>query len=86
MVSWLLAAWLLAGDPGGLPPVALPEAYPWSPCKRQLVADTLPWPPFRCPGCGLPSGYWVSCHLSYTGLWARMWLTLPGWDIISLPD
>lgn len=27
MVSWLLAAWLLAGDPGGLPPVALPEAF-----------------------------------------------------------
>lgn len=27
MVSWLLPAWLLAGDPGGLPPVASPEAF-----------------------------------------------------------
>lgn len=41
----LAAAWPLAGDPGGLPPVALPDAFPWHPCRRQLVADTLPWLP-----------------------------------------
>lgn len=66
MVSWLLPdSWL-----------GTQEACPQWPCLKLFMAS-LPetassrhpaLAPSRCPGCGLPSGRWVSCFLTQTDL------------------